>query len=289
MKLLFASLLALLAGGTALIASPCDTDSFVVNLSVSDTVLCRGEYVDFRTEPVGGIGGYSYVWRQVNSTVQMGGMHLKESEWVHVSVTSEGCPDPVADSVFIRVKEVVADFSFDANNLYVAGNSIKVNNASKNSALVTATIFRDEQIYQHYTFQEQRQYEFLFTEAGAYQLKFVVYDVSSVKDSLLGSRAIHNLFLEISEGMQLAIPNAFSPEKRDGVNDSLFVWTAGVSALEFFVFDRRGQRVFYSNELDFKWDGTTDNGRRLNGAYYYVLKASNALEEQVFSGVLHIL
>ncbi len=66
------------------------------------------------------------------------------------------------------------------------------------------------------------------------------------------------------------IPNIFSPNG-DGNNDVLYVRGRGVKSLIFYVYDRWGEKVFESTELEFGWDGNF-RGKPMNPAVfvYYV-------------------
>jgi gliding motility-associated-like protein len=72
-------------------------------------------------------------------------------------------------------------------------------------------------------------------------------------------------------GAGIFIPNAFSPNG-DGNNDVLKLYGAQIQSIEFYVYNRWGQRVFESKELNKTWDGTY-KGELLNaGVYPYLIK-----------------
>tara|TARA_B100000508_G_scaffold141091_1_gene146315 strand:+ start:44220 stop:46166 length:1947 start_codon:yes stop_codon:yes gene_type:complete len=66
------------------------------------------------------------------------------------------------------------------------------------------------------------------------------------------------------------VPSAFSPNN-DGVNDFLHVLGVGIVNMEFRIYNRFGQLVFESTEVEDGWDGTL-NGEPLNqGLFVYTL------------------
>ena len=72
---------------------------------------------------------------------------------------------------------------------------------------------------------------------------------------------------------ELFLPNAFSPNE-DGINDVLHVKINPkcVSSFNILIFDRWGEKVFESDDLNFSWDGTF-RGKALNTAVFvYQLK-----------------
>ena len=53
----------------------------------------------------------------------------------------------------------------------------------------------------------------------------------------------------------LFVPNTFTPNG-DGVNDQFYALTSEVSELRLLVFNRWGEQIFSTDELDGAWDGT---------------------------------
>jgi gliding motility-associated-like protein len=69
------------------------------------------------------------------------------------------------------------------------------------------------------------------------------------------------------------MPNAFTPNN-DGHNDCYGIKYWGVmEQVEFSIFNRWGQRVFYSNQADGCWDGTVKGIPQATGAYVYMINA----------------
>ncbi|MBV1952552.1 MAG: gliding motility-associated C-terminal domain-containing protein, partial [Cycloclasticus sp.] len=68
------------------------------------------------------------------------------------------------------------------------------------------------------------------------------------------------------------VPNIFSPNG-DGNNDILYVRGVGVTQLKFFVYDRWGEKVFETQDLDIGWDGTFRGKKMNNAVFVYYLEA----------------
>lgn len=67
------------------------------------------------------------------------------------------------------------------------------------------------------------------------------------------------------------VPTAFSPNG-DGVNDSLHVLGVGIRSMDFKIYNRYGQLVYSSTNINKGWDGTL-KGKPLNqGVFVYTLK-----------------
>jgi len=80
----------------------------------------------------------------------------------------------------------------------------------------------------------------------------------------------------------LMVPNAFSPNG-DGSNDVFKVVNITSQTLkEFSVYNRYGQRVFYTLQPGSGWDGTFNGGPCDVGTYYYVLRYSMPGSDQEY-------
>jgi gliding motility-associated-like protein len=77
----------------------------------------------------------------------------------------------------------------------------------------------------------------------------------------------------ICDGPYVYVPNAFSPNN-DGNNDVLYVRGLFVEKMIFRVFDRWGEMVFESTDVNFGWDGIYQ-GRKLDpDVYDYYLQVT---------------
>ena len=62
------------------------------------------------------------------------------------------------------------------------------------------------------------------------------------------------------------LPSAFSPNN-DGANDILYIRGTGISSIELMIYNRLGQLVFQTNDINNGWDGTF-KGEALNTAVF---------------------
>jgi gliding motility-associated-like protein len=71
------------------------------------------------------------------------------------------------------------------------------------------------------------------------------------------------------------LPNAFTPNG-DGKNDCFGIKSWGpVSDVDFSIFNRWGERVFYSKNASGCWDGNYNNMKQDTGSFIYVIKAKS--------------
>jgi gliding motility-associated-like protein len=80
--------------------------------------------------------------------------------------------------------------------------------------------------------------------------------------------------IRVEDPGTIYIPNSFSPNG-DGVNDFFMLYGVKPEFMESFyfsVFDRWGERVFTTEQVDFIWDGTYKGKLLSPGVFVYHLK-----------------
>jgi gliding motility-associated-like protein len=65
------------------------------------------------------------------------------------------------------------------------------------------------------------------------------------------------------------VPNAFTPLNRDGVNDTFYPVVKNVKSFNFQVYNRWGQLLFESSEINQGWTGEHLNEYMLSDVYIY--------------------
>ncbi|NOQ28449.1 MAG: PKD domain-containing protein [Bacteroidales bacterium] len=104
-----------------------------------------------------------------------------------------------------------------------------------------------------------------YTEIGVYDVSLLVTTASGCKDSIL----LEDEVSIIGEG-DIKFPNAFTPNG-DGLNDTFKPVSKGVISYEMYIYNRWGELIFTTKDLDAGWNG------KMNGDYakpdVYVWKA----------------
>lgn len=77
--------------------------------------------------------------------------------------------------------------------------------------------------------------------------------------------------IEIQDPYTLYIPTVFSPDG-DNTNDVFYVKGTGFEELSFEIYNRWGQQVFQSDDINNGWDGIYQNQPSPIGTYVYQLK-----------------
>jgi gliding motility-associated-like protein len=101
------------------------------------------------------------------------------------------------------------------------------------------------------------------SDSGSYYVK--IYN-----ECFEDTSRFHISYLDCSG--RLYMPSAFTPNN-DGLND-LFTYSGqNVTALKFTIYNRWGQKVFESDQVNAKWDGTYNDRECPMDVYFYMIAA----------------
>ena len=100
-----------------------------------------------------------------------------------------------------------------------------------------------------------------YQKTGTYNVCLVVFNAGGCSDTTCTQ-------IDISVEVGYSVPNAFSPNG-DGVNDRVFVRGFGVSKLSFQIFNRWGELVFATTDINAGWDGYYKGKLQAQDVYHY--------------------
>lgn len=107
----------------------------------------------------------------------------------------------------------------------------------------------------------------------------------------LGCEMSEEVTINVQPKAAILIPSAFSPNE-DGINDFFQIRTAGlaIESVDLHVFNRWGQEVFVSSDLQVSWDGFFDKRPASVGVYVYWLSVTLADgETSMYKGNLTLI
>ncbi len=165
-------------------------------------------------------------------------------------------PHPVADFNYDPYKPIVnqnadvhfTDASYGAN---ITGWSwFFMNNASATSSLQNPT--------------------YVYEDAGEFVIALVVTSDQGCTDTILKS-------ILVGQDFGIFVPNAFTVNG-DGLNDRFYAKGYGITKFEMNIFDRWGEKVFSSHDIQEAWDGTYQNrGTKIvkDDTYTWIINVTN--------------
>ena len=103
---------------------------------------------------------------------------------------------------------------------------------------------------------------FAYSVTGSYTVNLLVSNNEGCTDSVL-----HTIIIEPE--FTLYIPNSFTPDN-DGLNDFFAPQGTEFDSFEMEIYNRWGERVYHTKEIDRPWDGGVKNGDEIQeGVYVY--------------------
>ena len=236
------------AGCDSIISLNLTVRSSIIKNPLRDTILCENDSVTFNP----GAGFYLYTWNNNTTnqtlTTKQSGMHFVklmdynrcvEADTAYVSYFKTA-------SVFIGVDTLL--YGNDKIEIIPNVSTPTNKNGMKWSP---ASLFSCDTCFSQY---------FSITNP---ETIFVKYTDNN------GCKAYDTLFIDhIKEGA-IAFPSAFSPNG-DFKNDFFSYNGEGAKGISLQIFNRWGEKVFESNNIDEKWDGTFKNVPQPNENYVYV-------------------
>ncbi len=87
-----------------------------------------------------------------------------------------------------------------------------------------------------------------------------------------GCMALDSVTVNVDKDLRVYIPNIFSPNN-DGQNDILFVRGKGIKDIKFLVYNRWGEKVFESTNVNHGWDGTFRGAQLPPSVFVFYLDA----------------
>ncbi len=260
------------------------TTTIVPSLTITSTAnnICPDASVTFTAVPVNVGTTPSYQW-QVNGT-NVGGNNLTYSNnsftngdkinCIMNTVTScSATPLVYSDTITMIVKpKPVISFS-PSNPTIPLGSSIQLN------ALVTGNLA-----------------SYLWTPSMGLNNPIVLNPIASpVVTTIYNLNVIAtnscsaDKQLTVTVFKDIYIPNSFTPNG-DGLND-IFRIPPGTSLnLQYFIiYDRYGNEIFKTADVNKGWDGTYKAAKSPNGAYTYLIKGSDSKGEIILNGTVLII
>ena len=92
-----------------------------------------------------------------------------------------------------------------------------------------------------------------------------------------------NLSIRISPESILDLPNAFSPGSGTSINDELRIIKRGTASLNHFrIFNRWGELVFETTDINKGWDGQHKGTVQPMGSYVYIIDAVTSTGKRIY-------
>jgi gliding motility-associated-like protein len=238
------------------------TDTMTVNVPVfapfeveitNDTTICRGHQIKIGVEAQGGSLNYFYDWNGLGTTDSIV-VTVGELTTYNVTVIDE-CGSSKNLNVAIDIKYPTALFDYEFMTDYTV--------EFYDSSFVNIISYLWTFDYGDNSITKNPIYTYL--EKGEHVVSLQVTDFEGCTDVVIDT---------IRPDIYVYYPNTFTPNS-DGKNDLFLVKGMGVEEFELIIFNRWGEKVFYTDNMEEGWDGTFNGELVPVGTYVLALKTKN--------------
>jgi len=233
----------------------------------SDTIICLGTWAKLGALATGGVGTLTYAWSGITSvpTNTQNSSIVQESppeNSVYSVFVSDQCGNTNSGQMRVVVRQLFPEFA----SSYVDDTRIRVENTTVGNDDFIWTFGTGDQSINHAETID-------FLGAPEWSATLTVFSPEGC------SKSVTQEFTAIGD---LFVPNAFTPD-HDGVNDFFFVVGHDLRYFELTVFNRYGEVVFKTNDINEPWDGSYQGGSHFvpNGVYNYQLTAIGKRENTI--------
>ena len=108
-----------------------------------------------------------------------------------------------------------------------------------------------------------------------------LYTVTQTVEYGYGCIEVSTEEIEVSDGYDIVLPNAFSPNG-DGMNDTIRPVYSCVNSIEMFIYDTFGSLIYYENNTELiGWNGILEGREAENGNYLMVVKGISIYQQEI--------
>lgn len=216
--------------------------------------ICPGDSVNLLVSPSGGYGDYYYNWSTTASTPQITVAPQVTTSYF-VQVSDECQTFTTAATATVQVVKPMANF-YILTQAPMQGLPVQLENASMNAWSYTWS-FGDG----NGSFLVNPTHT--YAQPGPYEITLIATDQKGCIDSI-------SKWIEIAPERYIYLPNSFTPDD-DGLNDYFYGRFTGLMSARFYIYNRWGEEVFFSDELNFVWDAKFEGIPVQDGTYTWYL------------------
>ena len=216
--------------------------------------ICPGDSVDLLVTATGGYGTYYYNW---STTATTPGITVapQVSTSYFVQVSDECQTFSTTAVAVVQVVKPMANFYIATQNP-MQGLPVQLTNASFNAWSYTWS-FGDG----NGSFLVNPTH--VYTQPDAYEITLIATDQKGCVDSI-------SKWIEIAPERYIYLPNSFTPDG-DGLNEYFYGRFIGLLSARFYIFNRWGEEIFFSDQLNFVWNGEYEGVPVQDGTYSWYL------------------
>jgi gliding motility-associated-like protein len=216
--------------------------------------ICPGDSVALLVTASGGYGNYYYNWSTTATTPQIT-VAPQNSTSYFVQVSDECQTFSVAAVAMVQVVKPLANFYIMSQDP-MQGLPVQFANASLNAWSYTWAFGDGDGSFLVNPIHT-------YTQPGAYEITLIATNQEGCIDSI-------SKWIDIAPERYIYLPNSFTPDG-DGLNEYFYGRFIGLMSARFYIFNRWGEEVFFSDQLNFVWDASYEGVPVQDGTYTWYL------------------
>jgi gliding motility-associated-like protein len=257
--------------------NPLPVVNFSPDTSVSGCSPLCIDFTDLSTVTLGGIKSWAWTFGDGSTSNQQKPSHCYTAGGIYsvgLTVTSDsGCSSSLTIPNMVTVyNHPQAAFIASPQPVTIVEPTIQFTDETKDSSKVITWLWEfNDQTDATSSLQNPIH---TYIDTGTYCADLIVQDVHGCIDSVNECIVIEPLYT-------LYIPDAFSPNG-DGLNDVFQVKGQYVCGFQMFIFDRWGQQLYYSQDINKGWNGTVNLGQNIvqEDTYIYLVYAIDCVQHK---------
>ena len=223
----------------------------------------------------GSITSYDWAWGDGNTSNGISPLHSYNAEGTYnVSVTATsnfGCLSTlILGSSIIIHPSPKADFTMSPDEPSTLITPLVLRDSSSNDAVSWNWYIGDG------TNLSGKYVDHIFQDSGTFAVRLIIENSDGCRDSI-------TKFVSVNAELFVHIPTAFTPNGNDRNEQfGLSGLTQGVRKYEMKIYNRWGEMIFESLDVNEKWDGTYKGESAQAGVYLYMMQFTNPKQTKWF-------
>jgi gliding motility-associated-like protein len=269
----------------------------VVNFSTDVRAGCEPLAVPFVTHSTidqGIIVSYVWYFGDGDSSVAENPVHVYRKAGLYTvrlkAYSEKGCVSEKSITNYINVYPTpVADFNAKPQYTTISLPQIKFENASTGVDENTKYFWRFGDLHKPGGgTSTEKNPEYTYSDTGRYTVSLVATSSNGCRDTVEKLN-----YIDIRPEIIVFIPNVFRPGyhgKETGKNEKFSVVATAISNFEMLVYNRWGELMYDTHDLNAGWDGTYKGEPAEEGVYVYVVKCvSLAGKSYTYTGTVTLI
>ncbi len=239
----------------------------------NDTIICGGNEVLLNSDVTGGRPAYIYSWSP-NVTLSDSVTVAPAYPTTYMLTITDACNHTVSDSMHITVYPIHADFS----HTFSTNQTVQFINESI-GAVSYFWNFGDGS--QDSTSTETNPIHF-YPNDGSYLVTLISTNIEGCADTII-------LPVVVLPDFYFYYPNAFTPNNNEN-NDVYRGYGSGIKTYHMSIFDRWGEKLFETTDINTGWDGTYKGVKLSEGIYICKFELTGFhFEEKYYIGHVNLI